>query len=220
MAIKHAFVSAMPDEGTSGKVSPSHWNASHNIEDNTIEKAKLTTAAQQFMVPSGGIIMWSGSIATIPTGWYLCDGNNGTPDLRNQFVVGAQSDVGGVPQTNLTGSLTSSGGSISHSHTEHGRHTHTITGNTGSEGAHTHAVTGTTGIGSGGVHFNTDGAGTNGQNYGHTHDLSTTSGAGSSHTHSMTSGTAVLNSSGTSATTHSTTAAPPPYLALAFIMKA
>ena len=40
-------------------------------------------------VPSGGIIMWSGSIASIPSGWYLCNGSNGTPDLRDRFVVGA-----------------------------------------------------------------------------------------------------------------------------------
>ena len=40
-------------------------------------------------IPSGGIIMWSGSIVAIPTGWYLCDGSNSTPDLRNQFIVGA-----------------------------------------------------------------------------------------------------------------------------------
>lgn len=36
--------------------------------------------------------MWSGSIATIPDGFALCDGNNGTPDLRNRFIVGAGQD--------------------------------------------------------------------------------------------------------------------------------
>ena len=41
--------------------------------------------------PSGGIIMWSGSIASIPSGWYLCNGSNSTPDLRDRFVVGAGS---------------------------------------------------------------------------------------------------------------------------------
>lgn len=68
-------------------------------------------------VPSGVILMWSGSIATIPTGWVLCDGSNSTPDLRNRFVVAAQEDDAGVAKTNLTGSLTVSGGSISHAHT-------------------------------------------------------------------------------------------------------
>lgn len=38
-------------------------------------------------VPVGGIIMWSGTIATIPVGWALCDGTLGTPDLRDRFVI-------------------------------------------------------------------------------------------------------------------------------------
>lgn len=35
------------------------------------------------------IVLWSGAIVDIPAGWALCDGNNGTPDLRNAFVIGA-----------------------------------------------------------------------------------------------------------------------------------
>jgi hypothetical protein len=42
-------------------------------------------------IPSGLISMWSGSIASIPSGWALCDGTNSTPDLRDRFVVGAGS---------------------------------------------------------------------------------------------------------------------------------
>ncbi len=74
-------------------------------------------------VPSGGIIMWSGSIASIPSGWYLCDGLNSTPDLRDRFVVGAGTtyavaDTGGSPNAIVvshthTASVTDSG----HSHT-------------------------------------------------------------------------------------------------------
>jgi len=44
---------------------------------------------EYFMVPKGGIIIWSGSVNNIPEGWVLCDGNNGTPDLRDRFVLGA-----------------------------------------------------------------------------------------------------------------------------------
>jgi len=43
--------------------------------------------------PSGLISMWSGPINTIPTGWALCDGANGTPDLRNRFILSVQSSV-------------------------------------------------------------------------------------------------------------------------------
>jgi microcystin-dependent protein len=42
-------------------------------------------------IPSGGIFLWSGSIGSIPAGYVLCNGSNGTPDLRNRFVVGAGS---------------------------------------------------------------------------------------------------------------------------------
>jgi len=35
--------------------------------------------------------MWSGTLATIPSGWILCDGTNSTPDLRNRFIYGVSS---------------------------------------------------------------------------------------------------------------------------------
>lgn len=65
----------------------------------------------------GGIIMWSGTIATIPSNYQLCDGTNGTPDLRNQFVACAQQDHAGVPKSILDGALNQSGGSQTHTHT-------------------------------------------------------------------------------------------------------
>jgi hypothetical protein len=60
-------------------------------------------------IPSGVIVLWSGTIANIPSGWYLCNGSNGTPDLRDKFIVGAKQDSGSIPMTNVTGSLTSTG---------------------------------------------------------------------------------------------------------------
>jgi hypothetical protein len=47
----------------------------------------LNAAKEAF--PIGGIIIWSGSIASIPATWQLCNGTNGTPDLRDRFIVGA-----------------------------------------------------------------------------------------------------------------------------------
>lgn len=61
---------------------------------------------------SGMIMMWSGSIASIPSGWYLCDGNNSTPDLRNRFVVGA-GDTYSVDGTGGSADATL----VSHTHT-------------------------------------------------------------------------------------------------------
>lgn len=56
-----------------------------------------------FLVPSGVILMWSGSIASIPAGYVLCNGSNGTPDLRNSFIVAADADVTGVAKSTITG---------------------------------------------------------------------------------------------------------------------
>lgn len=40
-------------------------------------------------VPPGSIVIWSGAVNAVPDGWALCDGENGTPDLRGRFVYGA-----------------------------------------------------------------------------------------------------------------------------------
>lgn len=91
-------------------------------------------------VPSGCILMWSGSVATIPDGWFLCDGSNGTPDLRDRFIVGAGGaygvgDTGGEAEVTLTEAQMPA-----HSHTGNtsssGSHSHT--GSTNSAGSHTH----------------------------------------------------------------------------------
>jgi hypothetical protein len=76
-------------------------------------------------IPAGGILLWSGSIGSIPAGYVLCNGSNGTPDLRNRFVVGAGS----------TYAVDATGGSadsvvVSHTHTASVTdpgHTHTFT---------------------------------------------------------------------------------------------
>ena len=48
-----------------------------------------TAPAVSNTVPSGLIAIWSGSTGSIPSGWLLCNGSNGTPDLRNSFILGA-----------------------------------------------------------------------------------------------------------------------------------
>ena len=77
-----------------------------------IATTEFVTTAADAAFPSGGIIIWSGAQAAIPTGWYLCDGTNGTPNLTDRFVVGAGStysvnDTGGSADATL----------VSHTHT-------------------------------------------------------------------------------------------------------
>lgn len=63
--------------------------------------------------PAGVIVLWSGSIGSIPAGWVLCNGNNGTPDLRDRFIVGAGStyavDASGGSLTTGNPSVTDTG---------------------------------------------------------------------------------------------------------------
>ena len=65
----------------------------------------------------GVIVLWSGAIAEVPPGWGLCDGSQGTPDLRDRFVVGAVKDSQGVACCTLTEAPTQAGGSVTHTHT-------------------------------------------------------------------------------------------------------
>ena len=110
-------------------------------------------------IPSGGIIIWSGSSATIPSGWLLCDGSSSTPDLRNRFVVGATS-------TYAVGATGGSADAIVVSHT----HTATVT-----DPQHNHDMTMFTDFGGGGGPFRvattTNGAGT--ASFGNTSSAST-----------------------------------------------
>lgn len=66
----------------------------------------VTTQAATAAIPSGTIIIWSGAINAVPSGYYLCNGSNGTPDLRDKFVVGAGNSyaVGATSNTQGTGS--------------------------------------------------------------------------------------------------------------------
>ena len=64
------------------------------------------------VIPVGGIIMWSGTNATIPSNWQLCDGTNNTPNLVDRFVVGR----GSAYAADATGG-TANATLVSHSHT-------------------------------------------------------------------------------------------------------
>lgn len=53
-----------------------------------------TTFTGNGVIPVGGIIIWSGAVNAVPTGWALCNGNNGTPNLTDRFVIGAGGGFG------------------------------------------------------------------------------------------------------------------------------
>ena len=70
----------------------------------------LGTSAAVTPIPSGAIVMWSGSIGSIPAGYYLCDGQNGTPNLKDRFVVGAGNTYAVGNTGGFTSAVTGSGG--------------------------------------------------------------------------------------------------------------
>lgn len=63
-------------------------------------------------MPTGAIVMWSGTLASIPAGWVLCDGTPPTPDLRNRFVKGTAAGV----------DPGATGGAATHTHAGHAAH--------------------------------------------------------------------------------------------------
>jgi microcystin-dependent protein len=166
----------------------------------TTSTSALNTASTHY-VPSGGIIMWSGSVASIPSGWVLCNGGNSTPDLRNRFVIGAGSSYN---PGNTGGSSTSS---LSTSNMP--AHTHsngTLGGSTNTTGSHTHGLK---------TYYDANANGTESATaYANYAGKTTTTEAAGNHSHTLT----ITGSTG-SAGSGSAFNILNPYYALAFIMK-
>jgi len=163
----------------------------------------------QSLALSGMIVLWSGAIVDIPSGWVLCDGTNSTPDLRDSFVIGA----GLTYAVDATGGSTNTGngnlsfsGVTTDSHTlstaEIPSHSHDIWQNLaffqGSAGPAQADRTDT-----GGSYHTSDGA--SGAN-----PIIKVTGGGGGHVHALTA---------LAATTPHVHTNLPPYVALAYIMK-
>jgi hypothetical protein len=163
-----------------------------------IATTAFVNSAVTASIPSGLISLWSGSVASIPSGWLLCNGSSGTPDLRDRFVVGAGS----------TYAVAATGGSANATLVSH---THTATSVVTDPG-HTHTTLFSIGQGGSEPPNAWGDVGPSGGN-----DQQTT----------YRPNGAALNTTGvTVATTNSTEGASatnanlPPYYALAYIMKA
>ena len=112
-----------------------------NLGSNTTQLATtaFVAAGLSALIPSGVITLWSGSISSIPSGWVLCNGSGGTPDLRDRFVVGAG--------TTYAVGATGGANTVTLDATMIPAHTHTVSasGTTGNNNVgHTHTFSGTT----------------------------------------------------------------------------
>ena len=115
-----------------GNLGLGYTDPTKKLEVSGDAKASGEVTASKFVgkgtIPIGGIIIWSGSTSSIPSGWAFCDGSNGTPDLRDRFIVGG----GGSYVQNSTGGTNS----VTLNTTQIPSHSHT--GNTNSAGSHRH----------------------------------------------------------------------------------
>lgn len=212
-----------PHEVTKEQLGLENVDNTADSEKDVANAAKLAgytlDELKSIFFPRGLISKWSGTIATIPIGWYLCNGQNGTPDLRKKFIYGASTDA----------EIGTTGGSadavvVSHSHSassdSQGNHTHYTW--TDTQGAHSHTFSigrdfgaskpNNTGVQFGGYGFTNnngyqDTLGTNNAGA-HAHNIGMN--AAGSHAHNIT-----VNANGESGTGKNL----PPYMYLAYIMK-
>jgi len=178
---------------TTGNVVSSNLTTGNINAETVTTNVLIMTGEGNPFVPSGVIVMWSGTIATVPTGWYLCDGQNGTPNLLDRFIVGA----GNLYSMNDTGG-SSDAVVVSHTHT----------GSTATGGVHSHSWSGSrqqAGVDDGNNQRQFS-KGDNGGSDTVTRPTTTHDG----HVHAMS-----LDNTGVSGTNANL----PPYFALAYIMK-
>jgi microcystin-dependent protein len=196
----------------------------HVSEPGTPVNKALLQHMENHLVPPGAIIMWSGSINDIPVGWALCDGRNGTPDLRDRFIVGAGGSYN-VGNTGGSNTVTLTTSQIpSHSHeagtlktASAGSHSHGAgTLKTDTTGSHSHSYRTAKGtLYAGGVMsdflntFVNEQTSTAGA---HSHTISGNTASAGAHSHTISGNTASTGGGGA----HENR---PPYYALCFIMK-
>ena len=195
------------DSQTGNQRIKSDGDFKYNPSTNTLTVGNLSVSGGGGgIIPVGGIIIWSGSTGSIPSGWAICNGSNGTPNLQNKFVIGAGSSynvgaTGGSAQAVV----------VTHTHdiSSDGAHGHGV-----NDPGHLHSYTNWSNTASKGgdatnrsAPINSAAANTAGNYTG----ISIVSGGGHNHNG------AVQAPSGATAT--SNTANLPPYYALAYIMR-
>jgi microcystin-dependent protein len=222
--------------------TPAAPTASTGTNTTQVATTAFVNASILYAVPAGVITMWSGSVASIPLGWVLCNGSNGTPDLRDRFVVGAGNNYS-VNATGGADSVTLTTNQIpSHTHTfttgvESTGHTHTFSGTTTQENTgHTHSIsdpghshaTATFATNTAGAGLNLEGPPTNTATSGTASAFTGITGTGAisnNHNHDYSGTTSNISGNHTHSGTTAGTGGGlshenrPPFHALAYIMK-
>ena len=138
-----------------------------NNTTNIYERILVLQSLAGGITPVGAILLWSGNASTIPDGFQLADGTNGTPDLRGKFVMG-------ISSTEDDDDLLGTGGDTHHTHTM---------GTISTASAHTHTVYMNSNIYSNPYPV---GSGASVASSGHNHSWSAVTGSSGAHTHTGT----------------------------------
>lgn len=112
-------------------IAQEHADVAVKVESALKQISDVSGALDKHKVPKGTIALWSGATSNIPTGWALCNGQAGTRDLRNRFIVGAGDSynvgaTGGADRITPSGSISVSVGSHVLSWDEMPNHNHWI----------------------------------------------------------------------------------------------
>lgn len=122
------------------------------LDVTTVTNNSTALANTEFVhqiLPYGSIIMWYGTASQLPYGWNICDGTNGTPDLRNKFIIGASVDYSNTASTTITSTATVTGGRTDAILADHNHeivdpgHSHNLTFETGTSGANPSGISNT-----------------------------------------------------------------------------
>jgi hypothetical protein len=133
-------VRAQNTDGTTGLVNTFSVDGAGNAAAALTIGAPSVLQGGYLLVPHGIVCMWSGTVGSVPGGWALCDGTNGTPDLRERFILGAGTRAAGGTggQFSYTAS-TDTQGAHSHGGATGLAGSTTLFGTTDSQGAHSHS---------------------------------------------------------------------------------
>ncbi len=143
-------VIAMQDWVNTESVPAKHMGNNENPHTVTLQQVLEASKMQthQVIIPAGTIVMWSGALNAVPTGWALCNGKNNTPNLCDRFIVGAGNKYTIGASGGAESKTTSAGGAHAHAvninSNSAGGHSHTFSVNTSSNGNHAHTTSGHT----------------------------------------------------------------------------
>lgn len=159
---------SISEQASGAFVDEDDFNALVNNTKNVYERILVLEATRGGGAPVGSVALWPRALSLVPSGWQVCDGSNGTPDLREKMLLGIADDEDDED-------LLVNGGNDTHYHTNP---------NTSNGGSHAHSAAAVVTT-YGGITSRQETAGTNCSDDDHAHWVTPTIAAGGVHAHSI-----------------------------------